>query len=84
MNVDRLHYYMQPDGNKKFKLWNVADTRRTAFLSLDPQSERMTLEGQVEGHPITVKMNRVDISNPDKYPLANKGLHWVNPNIDNR
>ena len=84
MNGDRLRYYMQPDGDKKFKLWNLADTRRTAFLSLDPQSDRMNLEGQLEGHPITVKVTRVDISNPDKYPLANKGLHWVNPNIDNR
>ena len=84
MNGDRLHYYMQPDGDKKFKLWNLTDTRRTAFLSLDPQSNRMKLEGQLEGHPITMKMSRVDISNPDKYPLANKGLHWVNPYIDNR
>lgn len=84
MNGDRLHYYVQPDGDKKFKLWNLADPRRTASLSLDPQSDRMNLEGHLEGHPITAKMNRLDISNPDKYPLANKGLHWVNPYIDNR
>ena len=84
MNGDRARYSMQADGDKQFKLWNLADPKSTAVLLLDPQSDQMSLEGHFDGHPISAKMIRVDLSNPDKYPLINQGLRWVNPHIDNR
>jgi uncharacterized membrane protein YphA (DoxX/SURF4 family) len=81
---DRVHYYMKADGDRKYKLWNMAEPTRTGSVAVDPQSDRMSIEGQLEGHFITAKMNRLDLSSPAKYPLANKGLHWINPIIDNR
>ena len=84
VNGDRVRYYMKADADKRYKLWNLAEPTRSGLVSLVPQSDRMSLEGQLEGHPITAKMNRVDLSDPAKYPLANKGLHWINPIIDNR
>jgi uncharacterized membrane protein YphA (DoxX/SURF4 family) len=86
MDGKRDRYYMQLDLAKKTaKLWNLDDPKRTALLTVDnPSSEHMTLEGQVEGRHVSVKLDRTDISDPNRYPLANKGLHWVNPYIDNR
>jgi hypothetical protein len=81
---DRVRYYMKANGEKRYNVWNLADPKRSGSLLVDPQSGQMLLEGHMEGHPITAKMKRLDISNPDKYPLANKGLHWINPYIDNR
>jgi hypothetical protein len=50
----------------------------------NPASDRLTLDGQYEGHHVSAKMTRVDMADPIKYPLVNKGLHWINPYIDNQ
>jgi uncharacterized membrane protein YphA (DoxX/SURF4 family) len=88
ISMDGSHdkYFMQlENGQKTVKLWNLADVHRTALLSVDyPKPDQMVLEGQVEGHRVNARMNRTDLADQQKFPLLNKGLHWVNPYIDNR
>lgn len=86
MAGNREQYFLQLDSElKSAKLWNTSNVKRTASLALDySTTNQMTLVGQVDGHPIDAKLTRVDMSDPRKYPLMNKGLHWVNPYIDNR
>ena len=86
MNGKRQQYFMEFDtAHKKARLWKVGDLGRTASLSLDyPTPDRALLRGQVEGHQVSATMSRVDMSDPGKFPLLNKGLQWVNPSIDNQ
>ncbi len=79
-------YYMELDEQQTIaKLWNLKNPSHTAKLSLQfPKPQEMKMAGQVDGHPVVITMERVDISDPEKFPLMNKGLHWVNPAIDNR
>lgn len=86
MDGRQYRYYMEMDDSlKTFKLWDADDPHRSGMLTLSqPTADQMTLDGQVEGHPLNMKMDRIDLSNKDKYPLMNKGLNWVNPYIDNR
>ncbi len=84
MDGDRGSYYMQLDGLNKVQLWNLTDSRHRATLSLNPQSDLLYLDGQLDGHSITAKMKRVDVTDETRFPLLNKGLHWVNPTVDDR
>jgi hypothetical protein len=86
MDGSRQRYFIQfEDGMKTAKLWNLDDTHRTALLSLDYSTpSQMTLNGRFESHQLSAKLDRIDMSDPKKYPLMNKGFHWVNPYIDNR
>jgi|HubBroStandDraft_2_1064218.scaffolds.fasta_scaffold50388_2 hypothetical protein len=84
MDGDRGSYYMQLDGLNKVQLWNLTDSRRRAILLLHPQSDLLYLDGQLDGHSITAKMKRVDSTDESRFPLLNKGLHWVNPTVDDR
>jgi uncharacterized membrane protein YphA (DoxX/SURF4 family) len=86
MDGSRQRYFIQfEDGMKTAKLWNLDDTHRTALLSLDYSTpSQMTVNGRFESHQLSAKLDRIDMSDPKKYPLMNKGFHWVNPYIDNR
>ena len=86
MDGTRELYFMEIDKElKTAKLWNAQDPHRTGVLSLEyPTADQMSIDGQVEGHRVTARMNRVDTTDKDKFPLMNKGLNWVNPYIDNR
>jgi uncharacterized membrane protein YphA (DoxX/SURF4 family) len=84
MDGDRDSYSMQLDGLNKVQLWNLSDSRNRAVLFLHPQSDQLYLDGQLDGHAITAKMRRVDFTDESRFPLLNKGLHWVNPTVDDR
>jgi uncharacterized membrane protein YphA (DoxX/SURF4 family) len=79
-------YYMELDERQTTaKLWNLKNPNHTAKLYLEfPKPREMRMEGQVDGHPVAVTMERIDTSDSERFPLMNKGLHWVNPSIDNR
>lgn len=44
------------------------------FTFRQPAADRLELTGEVEGHPVTISMRRVD---PDRFPLSSTGFHWV-------
>ncbi len=84
MDGGRGTYFMQLDGLNEVQLSNLTDPRRRAMLYLHPQSDLLYLDGQLDGHSITAKMKRVDLTDESRFPLMNKGLHWVNPTVDDR
>jgi hypothetical protein len=86
MNGNQNRYYMQlDDAQKTIKLWNTRDLQWRAVLHADsPEADRMTLEGQFGSQKITVKLSRMNLSDPQVFYLTNRGFHWVNPDVNNR
>jgi len=48
------------------------------FSLEQPQPDRMTLTGQLDDQPLVVHLQRLDLSDPNKFLLINRGFHWVN------
>jgi uncharacterized membrane protein YphA (DoxX/SURF4 family) len=42
------------------------------------QPDQMTLTGEIDGRPMVVRLHRLDIHDPNKFLLINRGFHWVN------
>jgi hypothetical protein len=86
MDGKQTNYYLQFDSGKNTAtLRKLDDPHWKAMLSVEnPQSDRLTLAGQFGAHQVTANLNRVDLSDPTKFYLVNKGFHWVNPYVDNR
>jgi uncharacterized membrane protein YphA (DoxX/SURF4 family) len=49
------------------------------FTRDNPQPDHMVLTGRYDGHTITAVMSREDLSDPQKFMLPNRGIHWINP-----
>ncbi len=48
-------------------------------FSLDnSQPDRMTLTGELDDRPLIVHLRRLELSDPKKFLLINRGFHWVN------
>jgi hypothetical protein len=46
-----------------------------------PDPDHLVLEGSFDGAPATVRLRKID---PAKYPLPNRGFHWINERPFNR
>jgi len=67
---------------KTFSLWGTVDHEKKGNLSLqDPNPDQMILDGQVAGHRINARLQRVDLSDSSKFLLTNRGFHWVDPTM---
>ena len=79
-------YYLELDANsKKAALWDPPNTHWTARLTYDlPQPDRMTLTGQFGGQHVTAELKRIDLRDPERFLLINRGVHWVNQFPQNR
>jgi hypothetical protein len=86
MDGRNKQYYMELDTvQKNAKLWAASDPNHMYTIAMQYLTpNQMSLEGSVDGRRISAEMSRVDVSDPKQYPLMNKGLHWINPYIDNR
>jgi uncharacterized membrane protein YphA (DoxX/SURF4 family) len=40
-----------------------------------PEPSRLTLKGNVDGHPISMELRQID---PSKFRLISRGFHWIN------
>ncbi|MGA2687522.1 MAG: hypothetical protein ABSE85_05565 [Candidatus Korobacteraceae bacterium] len=79
-------YYLEfkSDG-KAFNLWDVDNTQWRTTLTYDmPDANHMTLVGKIGGHPATLKLTRENLSDPVKFLLLNRGMHWVTDFAHNR
>lgn len=87
-NMDGVQkkYYLQLDtAKRKFLLWDIADKHWNAsFTYQAPAADRMSLEGQFGGKHVSAEIQRIDLSNPEKFLLINRGVHWVNQYPHNR
>jgi uncharacterized membrane protein YphA (DoxX/SURF4 family) len=81
MDGSQTQYYLQFSAEKKkFTMWEFEEPHRNAPFSYDnPDPDLLTVDGTSEdGHKISAKLRRVDLSDPSKFLLINRGLHWVN------
>ncbi|MBF6329452.1 DoxX family protein [Nocardia transvalensis] len=44
------------------------------FTFQQPGPDRLRLEGELDGHPVTITLDRVD---PNTFPLRSTGFHWI-------
>jgi len=79
-------YYLEfkSDG-MAFNLWDVDNPKWYTTLTYDIQdANHMVLVGKIGGHPATLKLTREDLSDPVKFLLLNRGMHWVTDFPHNR
>jgi hypothetical protein len=80
----RYYLELKPDG-KSFNLWDIDNTNWRTTLNFEmPDPDHMTLVGNIGGHPAALKLSRVDLSDPVKFLLLNRGMHWVTDFAHNR
>jgi hypothetical protein len=80
----RYYLELKPDG-KSFNLWDIENTNWRTTLNFEmPDPDHMTLVGNIGGHPAALKLSRVDLSDPVKFLLLNRGMHWVTDFAHNR
>jgi uncharacterized membrane protein YphA (DoxX/SURF4 family) len=86
MDDSLKNYYLQIDDDKKtFTLWDVDHPHwKGVLVFADPESDHMTMQGNLGARSLSVKLNRVNLSDPSKFLLTNRGFHWINPFVQNR
>lgn len=79
-------YYLKLDtATNSMGLWDLAKPNWNAHLTYDTSHpDKITLQGRWGGHQLTAKLDRVDMSDPDKFYLINRGMHWVTQFPHNR
>jgi uncharacterized membrane protein YphA (DoxX/SURF4 family) len=82
MDGTQLQYYLELDPERKdFTIWKYEDVHWNSKFTFDNMSpDRMTLEGDYDGHHVMANLQRVDLSDPTKFLLTNRGTHWVSAN----
>jgi uncharacterized membrane protein YphA (DoxX/SURF4 family) len=80
MNGSIEQYFSEFDvAGSKFTFWKISDPHwRTTFTFDAAHPDRMTLDGQIQGHHVNAELKRVDLSDPNQFLLVNRGIHWVN------
>jgi hypothetical protein len=85
MDGQQNDYLMQVDGGKTLKLKSAFNPNWQATLALESvQPDRIVLEGQFGNDHVSATLDRSDLTDPQKFPLVNRGLHWVDPYMNNR
>jgi len=64
---------------KSLMMWKPDDQRIKGLITYDlPQPDRLTLDGELNGHKISAKLSRMDTSDPINFALTTRGFHWIN------
>lgn len=86
MDGTQKKYYLQLDTEKNnFVLWDTTNPHWKASFTFDHASpNRLVLNGQVGGHQVSANLDLVDMSDPTKFLLINRGVHWINAFPQNR
>ena len=86
MDGVQQRYYLRLDtSDRKLALWNFADKHWNANLAYQLQeADRITLEGQFGGKQVHAELQRMPLSDPERFLLMNRGMHWVNQFPQNR
>jgi uncharacterized membrane protein YphA (DoxX/SURF4 family) len=52
-----------------------------AIAIQNPQADQLVISGQIGGHRVSARLQRVDLSDTTKFLLTNRGFHWVDPSV---
>ncbi len=84
MDGKQNDYPMRIDHGKTVRLLNAHNPQWQATLEMDSvQPDQIVLEGQFGNEHVSATLDRSDLTDPEKFPLVNRGLHWVNPDVYN-
>lgn len=84
MNGKQTKYGMQMDTDLQHAILHVDDPNwKGAFTIKDSGPNKMTFDGNFGGHHVLAELQRLDISDPNEYPMVNRPFRWVNPIVDN-
>jgi hypothetical protein len=77
MSESRQRFALELDAEKKTLSLTKRDDPnwKTVFTYEQPEPERLTLAGDLEGRPVRAKLRRADQS---KFLLTGRGFHWIN------
>ncbi len=81
-------YGMQLDLDKRTVSLSAPDWKalrigaRNSFAQ--PQPDRIAMKGYFGGHRIEANLHRMDMSDPKKFLLLNRGFHWINQSVVKR
>ncbi|MGC2109376.1 MAG: hypothetical protein WA655_07650 [Candidatus Korobacteraceae bacterium] len=87
MDDTQERYYFQLDATRRlFTLWELAEPHRHANFSYEnSDADRMALTGSwFDGHQINADLKRMDLKDPEKFRLMDRGFHWVTDYPHNR
>ena len=86
MDGVQKRYYLRLDtANQKFFLWSPPDKHWNASFTYQASTpDRLILEGQFDGKHISAELQRINLSDPERFLLLNRGVHWVNQFPQNR
>ena len=71
--------------NKVFGLWVPPDTHRVGLVNFEYSSPNdVKFIGDIEGNHVVASTQRVDLHDPEKFLLMNRGMHWVTDFPHNR
>ena len=74
----RLHKFTLSQNEKSLQLVNIDAPQWKGSFTLERLApDRMSMTGQADGHPVTAILRRVDLSDPTKFLLTNRGFHWI-------
>ncbi|HLI63716.1 MAG TPA: hypothetical protein VKV05_09970 [Terriglobales bacterium] len=86
MDDTQKKYYLQLDAHdQSFVLWDPPDVHWNAKFTFDTsQPGQLILDGRFGERHVSATLTRVDMSDPVKFLLLNRGMHWVNQYAHNR
>jgi len=72
-------YFLQLDAvNNWITLWDTSKPTWNARFQYDTSHpDKIKLEGHWGGHQVSANLDRVNMSDPVKFLLINRGMHWV-------
>jgi hypothetical protein len=80
MDDTRQQFLVQWNGQKtNGSLWGTEDHSMKGNVTVENlRADGMVLEAQIAGHRVEAQLRRVDLSDPTKFLLINRGFHWIN------
>lgn len=74
----RLCKFTLNDNRSALELIDIDNPAWKAKFTLEPSgSDRLLMTGEADGHPVSASLRRVDLSDPTRFLLYNRGFHWV-------
>ncbi len=86
MDGTQKKYYLDIDMDKRvIGVWVPPDKHRVGLITFDYSTpNNVRFQGDIEGNHISAETQREDLSDPNKFLLMNRGVHWVTDYPHNR
>jgi len=80
MDDTQQQFWVQWNGQETHgSLWDKADHSKKGEVTIESiQPDQMVVAAQIAGHGVEAKLRRMDLSDPTKFLLINRGFHWIN------